>query len=214
MASFLEERLSLNVREGASYTEDYSVEITTTASDAEYRVLRHGFPKRRWTINFTLTRDNMGRLVKDLYDRVFGKFAGFRVKCLDDFTSAVDGMSAPTKDDQTLQYVSSGVYQLRKVYGLSAPGLAVGRPSRTIYKPVAGTVIVAKNGTLLSSGVSVDTTTGLVTISPAPSYPADTITAGFEFDLPCRFDSSFASHALSSDLRDCGSIDIVELLSP
>lgn len=214
MADFLEERLCVDVRMGASYGDDYNVQITEAAGGAEFRKLVHAFPKRMWTINFTLLRDDLASRVLSLYHRVFGRYAGFRVRCEDDCTTRTDGRSAPTKDDQALTYVSSGVYQLQKTYGLGATALGIGRPSRVIYKPVAGTTVIAKNGTLVSSGVTVDTTTGRVTISPAPAYPADVMTAGCEFDIPARFNSRIEISAASMNVRDCGSIELVELLAP
>ena len=83
-----------------------------------------------------------------------------------------------------------------------------------IYKPVSGTTIVAKNGTLLTSGVTVDTTTGRVTISPAPTHPADVITAGFEFDIPVRFDADLSIGQSGPDTRVLESVELVELLAP
>ena len=59
----------------------------------------------------------------------------------------------------------------------------------------------------------VDYATGQITISPAPLV-GDTITAGFEFDIPARFGSALDVASLSRDVRDCGSIDIIELLAP
>ena len=115
--------------------------------------------------------------------------------------------------DQPLTRLAAGIYQLRKEYGAGGTPLGIGRPARVIYKPVSGTVIAAKNGVSISSGLSVDITTGVVTVSPAPLV-GDTITAGFEFDIPARFDSSLDVSSLSRDVRDCGSIDIVELLAP
>ena len=47
---------------------------------------------------------------------------------------------------------------------------------------------VALAGVEQSSGWSVDTTTGLVTFASAPA-PGTAITAGFEFDVPVRFDT-------------------------
>lgn len=214
MAEFLEERLCVDVRMGMSYADDYAVTITQTAGGAEYRKLVHPLPIRSWTINFTLLRDDLAARVLALYHRAYGRYAGFRVRCADDYSTAADGRSAPTRLDQALTYVSSGVYQLRKEYGVDASGLGIGRPARVIYKPVSGTTLVAKNGTLLTSGVTINTTTGRVTISPAPTHPADVITAGCEFDVPARFDSAIQVTALSDRVRDCGSIDVVELLAP
>jgi uncharacterized protein (TIGR02217 family) len=211
MPEFLSERLPVHVRMGASYADEYAVEITTTAGGAEYRRLIHGFPARRFTINYTLLRDDLAARVLALYHRAYGKFAGFRVRCADDFsTNAHTGV--PTATDWVLPKISSGVYQLIKGYGGGATPLSIGLPYRNLYKPVAGTVLVSKNDVPLSSGVSVDYTTGRVTITPAPT--TEVIKAGCEFDLPCRFNSSIEITALSKSMRDCGSIDIIELLQP
>jgi uncharacterized protein (TIGR02217 family) len=189
------------------------VTITRTAGGAEYRKLVHQYPMRRWTINFTLLRDDLAARVLALYHRAYGSFAGFRVRDVDDYNTSASGRGAITTLDQTLTRISSGVYQLRKEYGSGATPLGIGRPARIIYKPVSGTLIAAKNGVTIASGISVDTATGLITITPAPLI-GDTITAGFEFDLPARFDSALNVASLSRDVRDCGSIDVVELLQP
>jgi uncharacterized protein (TIGR02217 family) len=211
MPEFLSERLPVDVRMGASYADEYAVEITTTAGGAEYRRLIHGFPARRFTINYTLLRDDLAARVLALYHRAYGKFAGFRVRCADDF-STNNHTGAPTATDWVLPKISSGVYQLIKGYGSGATPLGIGLPYRNLYKPVSGTVLVSKNDVPLSSGVSVDYTTGRVTITPAPT--SEVIKAGCEFDLPCRFNSSIEITALSKSMRDCGSIDIIELLQP
>jgi len=213
MAEFLEERLPLDIRLGVSHSNDYSVIIIRTAGGAEYRQLVHPYPLRRWTLNFTLLRDDLAARVLALYHRAYGRFAGFRVRDVDDYNSSASGRGAITNLDQTATRISAGIYQLRKEYGAGGSPLGIGRPARIVYKPVSGTVIAAKNGVSISSGLSVDTTTGRLTISPAPLV-GDTITAGFEFDIPARFDSAMVVSSLSRDVRDCGSIDIIELLAP
>ena len=213
MPSFLEERLPVDVRLGMSYADDYTVMITTTAGGAEYRKLVQPFPARSFHVNFTTDQADLWARVISLYHRAYGKFAGFRVKCMDDFsTNNLTG--APTPLDEVLANSSTGIYQLRNFYGTNGTALAgVGYPSRTIFKPVAGTVVAAKNGVTISSGLTVDTTTGLITISPAPLI-TDNITAGFYFDIPCRFNSLIEVTAPDVGVRDCGSIDIIELLQP
>jgi len=213
MPSFLEERLPVDVRLGMSYADDYTVMITTTAGGAEYRKLVQPFPARSFHVNFTTDQADLWARVISLYHRAYGKFAGFRVKCMDDFsTNNLTG--APTPLDEVLANSSTGIYQLRNFYGTNGTALAgVGYPSRTIFKPVAGTVVAAKNGVTISSGLSVDTTTGLITISPAPLI-SDTITAGCQFDIPCRFNSLIEVTAIDRKFRDCGSIDLIELLNP
>ncbi|MBN8518829.1 MAG: DUF2460 domain-containing protein [Candidatus Accumulibacter sp.] len=213
MPSFLEERLPVDVRLGMSYADDYTVMITTTSGGAEYRKLVQPFPARSFHINFTTDQADLWSRVIALYHRAYGKFAGFRVKCMDDFsTNNLTG--TPTPLDEVLANSSTGIYQLRNFYGTNGTALAgVGYPSRTIFKPVAGTVVAAKNGVTISSGLTVNTTTGLITISPAPLI-SDTITAGCQFDIPCRFNSMIEVTAIDRKFRDCGSIDLIELLNP
>ena len=105
-----------------------------------------------------------------------------------DFKSGAPG-AAVTPTDQTLG-VGNGVtaaFQLVKRYGaLHAPYV------RTIRKPVAGTVRVAVDGVENDEGAdwSCDLTIGLVTFTGG-AIPASgkAVTAGFEFDVPVRFDS-------------------------
>ena len=210
---FLEERRPVNVRLGTSYADDYPVLITTASGGAEYRKLINPFPVRSFHVNFTADQASLWASVLALYHRAYGKFAGFRVKCRDDFST--NGMTgAPTPLDQALANTASGIYQLRKFYGTNGTALSgVGYPSRTIYKPVAGTVVAAKNGVTISSGLSVDTTTGLITITPAPLI-TDAITAGCQFDIPCRFNSKIEVTAVDISLRDCHSFDLIERLNP
>ena len=80
---------------------------------------------------------------------------------------------------------------------------------RTIAKPVAGSVTIALNGAPLASGWSVDTTTGVITFTTAPGLSV-TVTAGFEFDVPVRFDTDVLDVTL--DLERLGSITSIPLL--
>jgi uncharacterized protein (TIGR02217 family) len=81
--------------------------------------------------------------------------------------------------------------------------------TRAIAKPVAGSVRIALSGVEQPSGWSVDTTTGVVTFSAAPGAGV-AITAGFEFDVPVRFDADALDVTL--DLERLGSITSIPLL--
>ena len=61
---------------------------------------------------------------------------------------------------------------------------------RPIKKPVENVVLVAVGGDpkVLGSEYTVDHATGIVTFALAPDIGAE-VTAGFEFDVPARFDS-------------------------
>ncbi len=288
MGAFLEERLPVNVRMGSSFSEQYEVEITTTASSVEYRKLIHPHPVFSGNINFTMLRDDLAEQVLGLYHRAYGTYAGFRVKCVDDF-STYQNRGVPTAFDYTLTLVSAGVYQLVKGYGTGGTPLGIGLPYRNLYKPVAGTTVVGVNSVAPTLGWSVSTTTGLVTFDAnktraitaiskavqavvtcaghtfvagesvhftgvvgmteinglrgkvlstlAGSITVDINSSGFSnytsggtantrpqagevvsggcyFDLPCRFNSKIESSSISADIRDLGSLEILELVRP
>jgi len=167
MPEFLEERLPIGVRMGASYADEYMVDITQTASGSEYRRLVHQYPRRVFNVSYTQLTSDLWSQVMALYHRAYGMFAGFRVKAMDDYsTNARIGM--PTAIDQTLAVVTAGsLYQLQVAYGAGGTPLGIGRPVRTIFKPVAGTVKVAI-GALEQTIVTmwaVDTTTGRITFN-------------------------------------------------
>jgi len=74
---------------------------------------------------------------------------------------------------------------------------------------VTATVRIALGGVEQPSGWSVDTMTGVVTFSAAPGSGV-AITAGFEFDVPVRFDTDVLDVTL--DLERLGSITSIPLL--
>ena len=94
---------------------------------------------------------------------------------------------APSAQDQILAQ-GDGItnqFQLIKKYGsIFAPY------SRLIQKPVLGSVRVAISGQekIADTDFSVDHKTGIVTLVAVPAVGAS-ITAGFLFDVPVRFDT-------------------------
>jgi uncharacterized protein (TIGR02217 family) len=210
---FLEERLSVNLHYGWSYSDEYNVRIVETSSDAEYRTLVHPFPRRNFQISFTENNASIYAQIVNLYHRAYGKFAGFRAKCLDDYTTN-NQTGAPTALDQVLPRLSAGIYQLQKTYGLDKAGLSIGRPSRVIYKPVAGTTRIAVNGVTISTSLyNVNTTTGQVTFTTSPLI-TDVVTGGCEFDIPVRFNTAISIQENNFVLRDAMNIELIELISP
>lgn len=167
MPDFLEERLPVSVRMGASYADEYQIQISQTAGGSEYRRLVHPYPRRVFNISYVQITSDLWSQVLALYHRAYGMFAGFRVKALDDFTTNAR-TDAPTATDQPLAVVTAGtVYQLQVAYGSGGTPLGIGTPYRTIFKPVSGTTRVAI-GTLEQATPamwSVSTTTGLVTFA-------------------------------------------------
>lgn len=166
MPEFLEERLPIGVRAGATFADEYKVEITQTANGSEHRRLVHPYPMRVFNVMYTQSTANLWDQIIALYHRAYGMYAGFRVKALDDYTTNAR-TAAPTATDQTLAVVTAGtVYQLQVKYGTGATPLGIGLPVRTIYKPVASTTKVAIGSLEQNAAMwSVNTVNGRVTFA-------------------------------------------------
>lgn len=163
MAEFLEERISERIRYGSVWRDEFSVEITTTAGGAEHRRLVHPYPVRVFAVSYVEQIDKAWDEVMSLFRRAHGRFAGFRLRCFDE-DSTNGRTDPPTATDQAMALVSAGVYQIQKAYGTDKAAISVGHPVRTIYKPVAGSVLVAVAGVEQTSYmVTPDHTAGTVT---------------------------------------------------
>ena len=132
---FLEESLPIGIRAGASWSDEYAVEVTRTASGQEHRKLVHPYPVRRFSVAYTKSKNDLFDQLMALYHRAYGRFKGFRVQAIDDY-STNGSIGSPTILDQSLTRISAGLYQLQKVYGATGA-------TRTLFKPVAGTTLIA-----------------------------------------------------------------------
>ncbi|WP_341706538.1 DUF2460 domain-containing protein [Halopseudomonas sp.] len=178
MGAFLEERLDVCMRIGAEASDSYMLQPSITQGGARYVWLINGKPYREFDVGYIKRNSELADSVASLYHRSYGGFAGFRVKSWDDFTTALDGRSAYSATDCTLDVVSDGVYQLVKEYGRDKPALPdIGRPRRTLFKPVDGEVAVSVAGQQLpESQWSVDATTGRVALAALKSRAITAIT--------------------------------------
>ncbi|KVO11714.1 DUF2460 domain-containing protein [Burkholderia ubonensis] len=166
MATFLESpRFPDKIAFGAIVGPTYSTVVSTVYSGRESRIVAWGQSKinfevglRAMTAADTATIDAFFRAVK-------GRAYGFRIKDWTDFTDNGAGV--------LIAQSTPGLYQMGKLYTQGALS-----ETRTITKPVAGSISAILNGSTLSSGVSVDSTTGLVTISPLASASVTGITVG------------------------------------
>ncbi|MDQ0454278.1 DUF2460 domain-containing protein [Rhizobium paknamense] len=135
-----------------------------------------------------------------------GRLIGFRFRDPLDYASAPPGQAVTAFD--AVIGTGDGVetaFQLTKTYGDAA-----GNWVRTIAKPVAGSVKLAVGGVALAAdGFHCDQTTGIVTLSAAPAAGA-LVQAGFEFDVPVRFDSDTIE--VNLEAFNAGSIPSIPLI--
>ncbi|MEO1015287.1 MAG: DUF2460 domain-containing protein [Pseudomonadota bacterium] len=137
-----------------------------------------------------------------------GRLYGFRFRDPFDHSSAAYG-SAPAATDQAIGVGdgSTRAFQLTKRYE-SGPRAS----QRIIRKPVAGTVLAAVDG-LASAAFALDDATGVVTLDAAPPTGAS-VTAGFLFDTPVRFDTdSLRINLAAFEAGQIPSVPLIEVLS-
>lgn len=208
---FLEIQFPCGVSMGSTAGPERRTEIVTLGSGFEERNSRWSDSRRVYNAGYGLKSLNDIHNVVDFFEEARGKLYGFRWKDYIDFKSCQPENSV-TALDQTIGIGdgTTSTFQLKKRYGSgSTPWY------RDIKKPVAGTVRIAVNGVVktITTHFTVDTTTGLVVFTSG-NIPTvgQIITAGYEFDVPVRFDTDKLEISVSSFQRgEIPSIPIVEI---
>lgn len=188
MGGFHEVLFPLDVSLAGSGGPRRRTDIVTLASGREERNARWAHSRRRYDAGYGIATLDALHAVIAFFEERRGRLYGFRWRDRADWRSRAPSQ-APLPTDQLLGTGDGqrASYQLIKRYGAAhAPW------DRTITKPVAGTVRVAVGGVekLAGSQWTVDTATGLITFLPGAVPAAGlSVTAGFAFDVPVRFDT-------------------------
>lgn len=188
--AFHEVRFPLEVALGASGGPERVTEVVTLASGGEERNSRWADSRRRYNAGYGIRGLDDLNAVIAFFEERRGRFHGFRFRDRADWKSCPP-QQTPGPEDQVIGTGDgeTAAFQLAKTYGADhAPW------KRIIAKPVSGSVRVAVDGVEQAAGTdfTADATAGMVSFAPG-SAPADgaTVTAGFEFDVPVRFDTDF-----------------------
>lgn len=181
--------------------------IATSGSGGEHRNSQWADSRRKYNAGYGVKSLNDIHAVVEFFEERRGRLHGFRWKDRFDFKSCAPGQTTSNID----QLLGTGdgattTFQIIKTYGSSfAPY------SRLIEKIVNGTVKVALDGVDQSSGWSVNNNTGIITFTSAPGNGVD-VTAGYEFDVPVRFDTDYLEIDLSAfEAGQVPNIPIVEI---
>ncbi|MET1503157.1 DUF2460 domain-containing protein [Burkholderia sola] len=167
MATFLESpRFPDSISFGAVVGPTYSTVINSIFSGRENRIVAWSQSKINFEVGMRALKAADTAAIDAFFRVVKGRGYGFRIKDWTDFTDGGAGV--------LIAQSSPGSYQMGKLYSQGAF-----TETRLISKPVAGTVSVILNGTTLTTGVTVDTTTGLVTLSASASSAVTAIAVGF-----------------------------------
>lgn len=170
-------------------------EIVTLTSGYEQHNTAWAHSRRRYDAGVGLrSLDDVAQLIA-FFEARGGQLHAFRWKDWSDYKSCAPS-AAISEMDQTLGYGDGATadWPLVKNY-VSGEG-AYARP---ITKPVANTVQIAVAGQKLDEGTDYTLNLGLGrVIFASPPAPGAEISAGFEFDVPVRFETDTIQISVSS----------------
>ncbi len=207
--AFHEIRFPANLSFGSVGGPERRTEVVTLANGFEERNTPWAHSRRRYDAGLGLrSLDDLETLIA-FFEARTGQLHGFRWKDWSDYKSCAPS-GTPGPDDQEIG-IGDGVntvFQLQKTYFSGLQSYV-----RPILKPVAGTVRIGLAGDPKSEGLeySVDGETGKVTFVLPPALGAR-VQAGFEFDVPVRFDTDALQTSVASfQAGDVPSVPIVEV---
>ncbi len=209
MTAFHNISFPLKLARGAVGGPERVTEVVNLANGREVRNTCLSRSRRRWDVGSAIRNlDDLAEITA-FFEARLGRLHGFRFSDPADHKSCRPSQ-APQPFDQLLG-VGTGsqkTFQLQKTYGD-----AVSSSLRPIHLPVLSSVRVAvANAELPAAAFSVDTQTGLITLSTAPTA-GQSVRAGFCFDTPVRFDSDRLD--IAHDAFEAGrviSLALVEIL--
>lgn len=203
--AFHEVRFPDNISRSARGGPKRSTQVVELASGDEERNASWANSRRVYDVAYGIRKSDDLAAVVAFFEARNGKLYGFRFKDWADYKSCLPSqISAPT--DQAVGTGDGATVDFQLVKSYASGGVSW---VRKITKPVTGTVRIAVGGIEAASGWTVDTTTGIVTFDAAPGAGA-VITAGFQFDVPVRFDTDELSVTL--DIERLGSIESIPLI--
>ena len=203
--AFHEVRFPDDISRGARGGPERRTQVVELASGDEERNASWADSRRCYDAACRIRRADDLAAVVAFFEARNGRLHGFRWKDWGDFKSSLPSTPV-TPIDQTLGTGDGATtaFQLVKRYESSSQAWV-----RRIVKPVTGTARVARGGVEALSGWSVNATSGVVTFAAAPGAGV-LVTAGFEFDVPVRFDTDRLD--VTWDLDRLGSIASIPLV--
>ena len=207
--AFHDIRFPANLSFGALGGPERRTDIVTLANGFEERSTPWSQSRRRYDAGLGLRSLDDVELVTGFFEAREGQLHAFRWKDWADFKSCLPSKTV-TAFDQLIGIGDGATadWQLKKIYRSGAQ-----RYDRIIAKPVEGTVRIAVGGDVMQEAVDfeVDLATGIVTLADIPGEGAQ-IEAGFEFDVPVRFDTDRIEATVSSfQAGQAPSVPVVEV---
>jgi len=206
---FHEVRFPANLSFGSTGGPERRTDVVTLANGYEERNTPWAHSRRRFDAGAAMRSMDDIEVLIAFFEARQGQVYGFRWKDWTDFKSS-SARRAPEFGDQVIAMGDDVTtrFQLTKTY--RSGDHAYHRP---ITKPVAGTVLIGVGDEDQREGqqYEIDITSGVVTFAHAPGA-GERITAGYEFDVPVRFDSDRIQTSLASfQAGEVPSVPVVEV---
>lgn len=207
--AFHEVRFPANLSFGSVGGPERRTEIVTLQNGHEERNTPWAHSRRRYDAGVGLrSLDDIESLIA-FFEARRGQLHGFRWKDWSDYRSApASRVLSPLDQVIGVGDGVTAVWQVLKTYRSGEETYA-----RPILKPVLGSVVVAVAEDPKVEGLefAVDPATGLITFEVAPPLGTQ-ITAGFEFDVPVRFDTEAIQVSVASfQAGDVPAVPVVEI---
>lgn len=196
MAAFHEVLFPLDIALSSASGPERRTEIVALGSGREERNARWAHSRRRYDAGYGIKSFDALSEVIAFFEERRGMLHGFRWRDRLDHASAAPGIAVMPLD----QAIGVGDGERASFPLIKTYGGAFAPYARPIVKPVSGSVRIAVNGDALDDdGFSCDVTTGVVTfLEGHVPGDGDSITAGFLFDVPVRFDTDYLEVDLSA----------------
>ncbi|MCY4505057.1 MAG: DUF2460 domain-containing protein [Hyphomicrobiales bacterium] len=208
---FHDVRLQDALKVGAGGSAGFSTQLMTTASGFEHRNARWFAPRRRYEVYIgTRPLSELRRLQSFFLERC-GRLHGFLWRDIIDYRSRA--FRAPLANDQTMKRLSDDGRVWAFFKGLKSPPRL--KRLRRIFKPVASSVLLAHNRVPIPPEQYVVHAAHGVIAFHAGHYRTEGVTAGFEFDVPVRFDTDRLEIRMVTDIAgNCEPIPLMEIRVP
>ncbi len=211
ITAFHEVRFPTAIALGSTGGPERRTEVVTLGSGREQRNQRWARSRRRYNAGYGVkTLDDLSEVIA-FFEARRGRLHGFRFRDpLDNKSCPPGGTVQPVDQFIGVGDGSSAAFQLAKNYGEGSEAY-----QRDILKPVEDSVSVAVEGIIKVEGLdyTIDHSTGVVTFIPGRQpQSGEQVHAGFEFDVPVRFDADEIAVNMKTFLAgDIASIPIVEI---
>lgn len=207
--AFHEVQFPTDISKGSSGGPERRTDIVTLRSGFEQRNNIWQHSRRRYDASLGLRDINDMHAVISFFEARSGRLHGFRWKDWTDFRSLGPRTTA-TRTDVVLGVGTGALTTFQLVKRYNSGGIEY---VRTITKPVSGTVLVGVAGAARTEGsqYTVNYATGRITfLGGSIPTAGQSVTAGFWFDVPARFDTEFLS--VSVDAFEAGAIQSIDIL--